>query len=94
MFLHPRLPVSAETRRRWARRGEVPALAAFAMQLLRGDLGKISQAWDGWQLEGDVLRAPNGDRWDPDFLQAWAYERQELAELKRRLGRSEQRRLF
>lgn len=88
------LPVSPETRRRWERAGRMPALAAFALQLLRGDLGKISPAWEGWCLAGGVLRAPNGDRWDPRFLQAWGYERQELEALRRRLARPEQRVLF
>lgn len=81
-----KLPVSPVTARRWQRRGQVPALAAFALRLLSGDLGEISQQWRGWVLEGDVLRAPNGDRWDPRFLQAWGYERQQLEELRRQVA--------
>lgn len=94
MVLHPKLPVSAETRRRWQRRGQIPAVAALAAQLLAGELGEISPAWNGWTLQCDALHAPNGDLWTPPFLLAWGYQRQELEELRRWRRRPEQYRLL
>jgi hypothetical protein len=91
-----RLPVSAETKRRWSRRRSVPTVPGLALKLLEGDLGKISPMWAGWTLNPDtgVMSAPNGDTWTAGRLQAWTYERQLLDSLKRRVMDPLQPRLF
>lgn len=78
------LPVNRETARRWRRRRRVPPVPMLALRLrLEGDLGAISDAWSGWRLAGGRLTSPEGVAWSCGELNAWQFERQELAQLRR-----------
>lgn len=78
------LPVNRETARRWRRRRRVPAVPALALRAcLEGDLGAISEAWEGWKIYQGVLYSPEGIAWTCGELNAWQFERQELSELRR-----------
>lgn len=89
-----RLPVHPETLRRWRRRRRVPPVPALAIRLLQGELGEISPTWRGWRLDGDgYLVSPEGETWTVPRLNAWAYERQILDDLRRRVAEP-QGRLF
>jgi|GEM_PF-6857458 len=89
-----RLPVSAETRRRWRRRGTPPPLAVLALRLLEGELGEISEAWSGWRVRQGELVSPEGETWTPGRLTAWVLQLQLLEEYRRRLARPQQWALF
>jgi hypothetical protein len=88
------LPINRETGRRWRRRRRIPPVPYIALKLRHeGDLGLISPRWAGWMLRQDELLSPEGVSWNPGRLNAWAYERQELASRRRRAELPEQHRL-
>lgn len=81
------LPIHTNTARRWRRRRRVPPVASLMLKVkLEGDLAVISDKWTGWRLVGHKLYSPEGVEWTAGALNAWAFERQLVAEVKRRDG--------
>jgi len=70
--------VSLRTWRRYEH-DAAPAWALVMFQALRGDLGAISTAWDGWTLQrrtGNLFDA-NGDEYEPGYLRSFWFRNQQ-----------------
>lgn len=72
------------TARRWRSNGRAPAWALRLLVILvRGDLGSIHPAWDGWRLAQDVLHSPEGTGFSPGEVKSIPLRLQQISALER-----------
>jgi hypothetical protein len=87
--------VSLATAHRWKRLHRIPEPAARLVALwLRGELGAIAPAWQGFTLRRGVLWTPYGFSVSPGEISALAYRFAQLRALESELAEPHQRTLF
>lgn len=64
-----RARIHPSTARRWIRSGRRPWWLQALIECA-GNLGILSQSWEGWSLHRDILRSPEGELFHPEDLRA------------------------